>query len=121
MGYSVCYDGTDDCVILTVTGVVDMETIRVMAAEVAAKCEEMDCTHILNDMSNADIQVSFMDVFSSPSVIEASGIPSKTKRALVVPEDFSEREFLETVTRNAFHNLVVFTDLEKAKEWLSQE
>lgn len=118
MSFNILHDPTTNCVILTFHETVTMEKIREAAPLVAQFCEEKKCFRILNDMSSARIQISIVDVFQSPAIMDNSGITRITKRALVVPPDFDKSEFLETVTRNRGHDLMVFNDIEKAKQWL---
>jgi len=118
MPYTLRHEAQNECVVLTVTGTVTMEAIREMAPAVAALCERTGCRRILNDMSTATVEVSFLEVFGSPKAMDESGVSRQTIRALVVPPDFREAGFLETVTRNRGHNLRVFTDLAEAKRWL---
>ena len=118
MPHSLRYDPDIDCIILTFEGTVTINTIKEVAPQVARKCEETGCMRVLNDMSAAVIDVSFMDVFNSPEVMDKSNVSRITKRALVVPTSFAEAHFLETVTRNRGHNLMVFHDIDEARQWL---
>jgi hypothetical protein len=89
-----------------------------MAPQVARICAERECRRFLNDMRKTEIDFSFVDLFESPKVMDESGVTRTVKRALVVPVAFEEAEFLETVTRNRGHNLMVFRDIKEAKRWL---
>ena len=121
MSYSLRHDQDDNCIVLTFDGTVDVDIIKEAAPEVARMSEETGCHLLLNDMSKATIDMSMMDVFSSPRVMDESNISRTMKRALIVPPDFSDAHFLETVTRNRGHDLMVFQDIEKAREWLLAE
>ncbi len=116
--YTLRHEADADCIILTVKGRVSYNAIIDMAPHVARMSQETGCYKILNDMSTASIDMSFTDIHSSPEVMNNSGVSKSTKRALVLPANFQEAYFLETVTRNYGHNLKVFYDVEKAKEWL---
>jgi len=118
MSFNLLHDPVTDCIVLTFNETVTMEKIREAAPQVAKLCEEKECFRILNDMSSARIEISMVDAFQSPAIMDKSGITRITKRALVVPPDFDKSEFLETVTRNRGHDLMVFNDIEKAKQWL---
>lgn len=118
MSYSLKHDSENGCIVLTFDDVVTIELIKEVAPEVAAMSEETGCLRILNDMSKATIEMSMMDVFSSPRVMDESKLSRTTKRVLVVPSDFSDAHFLETVTRNRGHDLMVFTDIDEARKWL---
>jgi len=121
MPYSLRYDQDIDCVILTFEDTVTMDTIHEAAPHAARMCAETGCQRILNDMSTANIDVSFTEIFGSPKIMDKSKLLRDTKRALVVPPAFTYDHFLETVTRNRGHNLMVFKDIEKARQWLLSE
>lgn len=118
MSHKLEYNPDTDCIELTVLGTFDMERLRRLAAEVASLSEQSGCTCILNDMSDATIAVSLTDAYHSPQEMDQAGISRATRRALVVPPDFAQADFLETVTRNRGHNLRVFHDREGALAWL---
>lgn len=116
--FSLKHDRKNNCIVLVFRGIVTMGVIREVAPQVARLTAETGCMRILNDMRGAKIEISFIDVFDSPRVMDESQISRRTVRALVVPKDFEHRRFLETVTRNRSHNLMVFTDIKEAKKWL---
>jgi hypothetical protein len=120
MTHRLIYNPDSDCIELTVEGVFNMERLKHIAPEVAKLSEESGCQCILNDMSGATIDVSLVDAYSNPQQMDNAGIRRSTQRALVVPPDFEQAEFLETVTRNRGHNLKVFTDRKEALAWLQQ-
>ena len=118
MTHKLVYNPDSGCIELTVEGLFNMERLKRLAPEVARLSEESGCQCILNDMSGATIEVSLTDVYSSPQQMDNSGISRSTRRALVIPPNFDQASFLETVTRNRGHNLKVFTDRQRALEWL---
>ncbi len=118
MTHTLQYNPDTDCVELTIQGVFNMERLKTIAPEVAGLSAEHACQRILNDMSCATIDVSLADIYSSPQQMDKSGIKRITRRALVIPPDFDQAAFLETVTRNRGHNLRVFNDRLSALEWL---
>lgn len=118
MMHTLQYNPDTDCIELTIQGVFNMERLKAIAPEVAGLSEKSACQRILNDMSNATIDVSLADIYSSPQQMDNSGISRSTRRALVVPADFEQASFLETVTRNRGHNLKLFNDRGSALEWL---
>jgi hypothetical protein len=121
MAYELSYDSDIDCVILRVKSEVTLELVRELAPLVANMFEETNCRRLLNDMSATTIDMSVTKLFNSPQIMDESGIMRDTKRALVVPPSFDESDFLENVTRNRGHNLMVFKDVEEAKKWLLSE
>ena len=120
MTHKLAYNTETDCIELTVEGSFNMERLKRIAPEVAQLSEESGCLNILNDMSNATIDVSLSGVYSSPQEMDNSGKSRTTRRALVVPPSFDQASFLETVTRNRGHDLKVFTDRKEALDWLQK-
>jgi hypothetical protein len=118
MSHELHYDSDADCVILRVEGTVTMDLIREIAPQAARMCEETGCRRLLNDMRSTTINISFVELFGSPTAMDESGVSRTIKRALLVPAAFEESQFLENVTRNRGHDLMVFRDIEEAKRWL---
>ena len=118
MAHTISYDSGMGCVILCIRGKITIEQIQGLAPQVAHMLQETNCRRLLNDMSAAVIEVSPVNLYRSPQIMDESGIMRDTRRALVLPADFRDARFLEDVPRNRGHNLMVFTDVEKAKEWL---
>jgi len=118
MSYDIRYDSEMGYVILSIRGKVTVERIRELAPQVARMLQETNCRRLLNDMRAAVIDVSVVNLYSSPQIMDESGIMRDTRRALLLPAHFKDARFLEDVTRNRGHNLMVFTDADEAKEWL---
>jgi len=118
MTYDVHFDPEINCIFMHVSGRVTLEVIRELAIRVSGICAEKKCYRVLNDMRTATVKISIPDLYAVPKTMSESGLPRRLMRALVVPSDFDDSEFLENVTRNRGHNLMVFKDIEKAKEWL---
>lgn len=121
MSHDLYHDSENDCIILRVEGKVTLDRIRRIAPEVARICEETGCSRLLNDMSETEIDIPVPELFKSPKIMEESNVPRVLKRALVVPSSFGELGFLENVSRNRGHNLMVFRDIEEARKWLLAE
>lgn len=116
--YKINYDPVDNFVILIINGIITLDSIRQIAPEVAKFCSNYDCQLLLNDMRFAKLDVSVLDAYNSPRVMENSGITNKLKRAVVLPESFKESKFLEDRSRNRGHHIKVFTNHVDAKNWL---
>lgn len=121
MSHDLTYQPDIDCVILRIQGRVTIELIGEIAPLVASMLEKTNCRRLLNDMSKATIDVSIAALFNSPNIMDESGVMRITKRALVVPPSFDEAEFLENVTRNRGHNLMIFKNIEEAEKWLMEK
>ena len=121
MKYSLCFDPEVPCVVLTCEGAVDLQAIRELAPHVAHTCSETGCPRILIDMGAATLELSVMQIFESPSIMDQSHIPRTPKRAGVMPSGFTDAHFLETITRNRGHNFKLFSTVAEAKAWLHQD
>jgi hypothetical protein len=110
---------------------VDLDTAHRYAQEIIEQLSAHNCLRFLNDMRQASIQLSTLDIYDLPAWIEGvmqeAGVSRACKRALVVASDFNEYKFFETVSRNHGHLVEVFTDSDatgifrdetKACEWL---
>ncbi|MDP8217758.1 MAG: hypothetical protein P9M03_03420 [Candidatus Theseobacter exili] len=118
MSHELRYDSDIDCIFLCFQGRVTIELITEIAPEVARMSAKTGCHRLLNNMSAATVDISISDLYYSPEVMDKSGVLRTLKKALVVPPSFDESGFLEDVTRNRGHNLMVFKDIENAKKWL---
>ncbi len=121
MSHEISYDAEIDCVILRIQGKVTIGLIHELAPQVARMLEENNCRRLLNDMSATTIDLSVVELYTSPQVMDESRVLHNTKRALVVPPSFDEGEFLENATRNRGHDLRVLKNIEEAKKWLLSE
>ncbi len=115
------YDSELDYLTLCVSGEVTLERIRELAPKVSGILKKNNCLRFINDMSVATINVSIGQMYSSPKVMDESGITRDIKRALVVPSDFKDAVFLENLTFNKGHNLKIFKNIDNAKLWLFAE
>jgi len=118
MSHRLTYDPDSDCLVLRIRGKVTIELIRELAPQVGRMFEETGCRRLLNDMSAATIDISVTDLFTSPKIMDDSGVGRNTRRALVVSREFEESGFLENVTRNRGHNFRAFVNIKEAKQWL---
>ncbi len=131
MAYKVTYNSDEDCVHARIEGVVDLALAQQYAREIIKQLRIHNCLRLRNDMRQASIKLSTMDIYDLPAWIEErieeAGVSRSCKRALLVSRDFREYEFYETVSRNHGHLLEVFADskvtgvfrdVTKADEWL---
>lgn len=64
MSHTLYYDTTNDCIVLTVEGIVTLARIREIAPEVGAMCEKTGCRRLLNDMRTATLAISLIDAYT---------------------------------------------------------
>ncbi len=131
MAYKVVYNADEHCVHAHIDGVVDLAMVHQFAREIIKQLSAHNCLRLLNDMRQASIQLSTIDLYELPAWIEEAmeeaGVSRSCKRALLVSRDFNEYQFFETVSRNHGHLVEVFADsnttgifrdIAKAYEWL---
>jgi uncharacterized protein (UPF0276 family) len=118
MGFELHYDRESDLIIGKVSGSFDAATAQAVAAKLAAMIQDTGCGRLLNDLTEAAITSSTFDIYSIPRIVSKSGIPISCKRAILIagsPEDF---HFLETASVNVGQQIRMFSDRERALEWL---
>ncbi len=131
MAYKVTYSSDEGCVHARIEGAVDLALAQRYAREIITQLRAHHCLRLRNDMRQASLKLSTMDLYDLPAWIEErleeAGVSRSCKRALLVARDFRDYEFYETVSRNHGHLLEVFADAEitgifrdttKADEWL---
>ncbi len=131
MACKVSYNADEDCVHVSIKGVVDLARAQQCAREVIEQLRAHKCLRLLNDMRQASIKLSTMDIYEFPAWLEErleeAGVSRHVRRAILVARDFNDYEFYETVSRNHGHLLEVFADskvtgifhdLAEADEWL---
>ena len=118
MSYSVKYDKDTDIVLVVIEGDFDLTLLKSMAAEVAHCLKDNDCKRVLSDMRSAKLLNCVTDIYRMPECASAAGISRAIKRALVVNTITDNYHFLETVFINMANEVMLFTDVDKAMEWL---
>jgi hypothetical protein len=127
MAYEVVYNPDENCVHGYIEGKVDLEMVQQYGRVIIEQLSAHNCLRFLNDMRNASITLSTMDIYDLPAWIEEAGLNRMCKRALLVSRDFDDYKFFQSVSRNHGHLLEVFADssktrifrdLAKAREWL---
>ncbi len=121
MKYELSYDKEHDLIVGRVEGDIDPVLVKKMASEFADIIETSGCHKLLNDLRDAKITPSTLDIYNMPRIISKQGVHLACKRALVVPEASDDFRFLETVSVNVGQQVRIFTDPEAAIEWLSDD
>jgi len=118
MNYKLSYDENNKLIIGRIEGIVDAKLVKKMAVDLAALLQKHKCNKVLNDLRKASLTKSIFDIYNIPRIVDDSGVPLSSKRALVVKEKNSDFKFLETASVNIGHQLKIFTDFDDAVEWL---
>ena len=118
MKYELLYNEEEDIIFGRVEGDLDKTQLKLMASEFADLVRSTGCTKLLNDLRNANIGLSILDIWDVPRIISKTGVPLTCKRALLIDKPSEEAEFLETVSVNFFQQVRIFIDVSSALNWL---
>ena len=126
MPYTIEYD-PQGIVCLKVHGPLTMAIVKDATREALQLAKEKDCHRVLNDLREAKLKLSMVDVYNLPKLHLESGSTLgmevlKFKLAVVVSSDEKLAYFFETVTRNRMQKVKVFyDDDESARKWLLEK
>lgn len=118
---SVHYDEECDCLIGNFAGTLDQETLKEYSIEVAKTASKQDFRYFLNDLREADVDFSSIDIINIPGIFHASGLDISWRRAIVVSNNLNNYRFFETAANTRGFNVKVFTDLNEAMNWLKKK
>lgn len=119
MGYELAYDQERDLMVGRVWGNIDETLVKEMAGDLAKLVASSGCHRLLNDLRNARIAHSALEIFGMPRIVDEEGVPVGCRRALVVPAPSEDFRFLETVSVNVYQRVRIFTDMQRAIAWLT--
>ncbi len=88
--------------------------------EIVKNCRQHNCYHVLC-IAKTTNPVTTMDAYKRYRLLKETGITTQYRIAWVElnPEVFTSYRFIETVLHNrGMYNIQLFSDIEKAKEWL---
>lgn len=118
MNFSLHYDAEMDIIRGCVWGALDLEGVRNMAGAVGTLAARTGCRKLLNDLRDATITASTMEIYMLPRVVEGEGLSLGVKRALLVRYSPEEFRFLETVFINNGQQVCLFREEHDAMRWL---
>jgi hypothetical protein len=127
MAYEVIYNPKEDCVHGRIEGQVDLALVHEYGKEIVRQLRAHHCLRFLNDMRQALVTLSTVEIYDLPAWIEEAGMDRSCKRALLVAEDFDDYQFFETVSRNHGQlvevfadssQTAIFRDIAEARAWL---
>ena len=124
MTFKVEYDESSDCVIGVFAGRLDTESMSEYAKEIARVSAKHNCRRFLNDLREAEIGLSTLDIHGLPKILQeftqGAAFDRSWRRAILAPKgkDVRDYDFFETVAGNQGHTVKVFADLDKAMDWL---
>ena len=118
MPFTIKYIGERDYILSTFTGPITMAVVHAYIDALLPILEETGCHRLLSDSTDAQIQVTTMDILQFPKMAEASPLTADLKRAALAPEGTSGYEMYETFSKIQGHEVRVFKDRSEALKWL---
>jgi len=118
MPFTIEYIGDQGYILSTFTGPITMALVHEYIDTLLPILEETGCHRLLSDSTDAQIQVTTMDIMQFPKMAEASPLTTALKRAALAPAGTSGYEMYETFSKIQGHEVRVFTDRTEALEWL---
>ena len=121
MGYELSYDAEKKIIRGRVLGEFIPSLVKNMAVDLEKLGRKHKCPRLLNDLREAVISKSLLDIYSMPRVVEEAGMQKSFRRAIDVNPPVNDYRFLETVSVNEGQEVRVFSDPEEALRWLVAE
>ncbi len=118
MSYTITYSETEEIVRIKLEGRLTPGIAEEIAMQAAILMEEKACSHLLNDLRQAEIPTSGLQLFEISSKVRSSRLPRSGRRAILVNEITPDLEFFQTTFKNRGHMMRIFTDPEVALGWL---
>ena len=121
MQYDVRYDPSASCLIGVFKGELNKSTMKTYLKKISSIAEAHPCKRFLNDLRDAEINLTVIDLFETPQMITTEAFNRNWWRAVLLPKGFDEmnREFFENVNLNRGIKLRTFTNYDEAISWLS--
>lgn len=115
----VNHDQDLDCLLGVVEGKLDMPAVQKYIHQVVRAAKLYGCTCIVNDWRGAELDLSTVEIYAFPDLLDRLGFGRPWRGALVVSGGAEDFSFLETVAYNQGFRLRVFNDIKRATEWIS--
>lgn len=104
---------------MTIEGVVDLNTIENFAKEVIPELQARDCKKVFNDLRKINLKLSTTDIYYLPQILMKMGLDPLCKRAILVDEHFDDVAFFQLASTNIGQNVKVFKNPDDAMNWLN--
>ncbi len=118
MPFEITYNDKDDYIVSTFTGLINMTMVHEYLDALIPVLEKTGARRLLSDSTEAQVQVSAMDIMQFPHLAEASPLTAGLKRAALAAEGSSGYLMYETFSKMQGQNVRVFTDRDEAVQWL---
>lgn len=118
MSYSLAFDPESKCILVSVSGELNLQTLKNIASEVSVFLDKHSCICILNDLRKATMAKP-SSTYSMPEVAVKAGVNRAVRRALVT-KNLNDFHFLETVFINRGNVVKLFDNINEARAWLME-
>lgn len=120
MPYKIHFQKDSNCVILVLTGELNLEQARIARNELRDALTAHQCNRILIDETRVEKKLSVIDQHQFTTEY-GSELPPDVRIAVVVRrEQISEARFVENVAFNRGIHLRIFPNQKNAINWLSE-
>ncbi|MBN2162716.1 MAG: hypothetical protein JXR25_05510 [Pontiellaceae bacterium] len=118
MPFEIKYHEDQDFVEACFTGSITVAMTKEYVEALIPILEETGCTRVLSDSRKTQVQLSSIDIMQLPRLVATSPLTAGLKRAAVASEGSSGYEMYEMLSKIQGQHLQVFTDRDRALEWL---
>jgi hypothetical protein len=120
MKMHVTFDDKVNCVVGRFEGDMTLDTAKKYLMEVTEVAKKHPCQRFLNDLREAKIDLSIFDLYELPGMIVTEGFDIRWRRAILLAPtaDLDKMDFFDLVASNRGLIVRLFTDYDKAIEWL---
>jgi hypothetical protein len=121
MKIDVSFDEEHNCVVGRFEGDLMLDTAKKYISEAVKVANKHPCQRILNDLRGANVVLSIFDLYELPSLVVTEGLDHRWRRAVLVDPtvDLEKVDFYELVASNRGLTVRMFTDYDKAIQWLT--
>jgi hypothetical protein len=124
MSHTVIYNSELHIVESKLQGDMTLGEVEEIVTEIAKIAKEKDCRLILTDFREVSRRLSILQIYELPGLIKNIFTSFDIqvglyKRANVVAKDLDDYVFHENVMVNRGQTEKLFTDIDKAKKWLT--
>ncbi|MHC4207156.1 MAG: hypothetical protein ACYSTT_21080 [Planctomycetota bacterium] len=121
MNIQVAFDEKVNCVVGRFKGDLTLAAAKKYIREVVEVAKKHPCQRFLNDLREANLVLSVFDIYELPGLVVTEGFDIRWRRAfLMVPTtNLDKIDFFELVASNRGMSVRMFTDYDKAIEWLT--
>lgn len=124
MEWTIEHIEQDGIIKTVVNGAVGLEDVKNISREVFSFSKQQGITRLLSDYRNASLNISVSEVYELPETFKKLGRTPEFVSAVVFSADSKDKrnyDFYDTRCFNSAVNTRVFTDYDRAYQWLASE